>query len=93
MPLTAEQQQLVDLVIERAEQACRYALKHQNFVRSETHEEYRSGWEVAAHVCEGAIRDHVMTHIERDLKDAQHEPDAATKSIVSYLNNLQPTNT
>jgi hypothetical protein len=60
------EQMLIDLVIERAEQACRYALKHQNF-DSDTDPEYRSGWEVAAEVCEGAIRDSVMRHIKDDL--------------------------
>ena len=68
--LTAEQQRLVDLVVERAEQACRYALKHQIF-GSDTDPQYRSGWEVAASVCEGAIRDQVMRHIESDLARAQ----------------------
>lgn len=29
---------------------------------------YKDGWEVAAEVCEGAIKDHVMRHIEEDLK-------------------------
>jgi len=68
MALPPEQQKIVDAVIERAEQACRYALKHQNF-ESDDETGYQSGWEVAAHVCERAIRDHVMNHIEQDLKD------------------------
>ena len=66
MPLTAEQQKIIDAVIARAEQACRYALKHQNF-DDDTNPEFKSGWEVAAEVCEGAIRDAVMRHIETDL--------------------------
>jgi hypothetical protein len=65
--LTAEQQRIVGLVIERAEQACRYALKHQRFEADNP--EYRSGWEVAAATCEGAIRQHVMAHIAADLQE------------------------
>ena len=65
-----QQHKIMEAVIERAEQACRYALKHQNF-DSDTHPEYRSGWEVAAHVCEGAIRPQVMRHIEHDLSQGE----------------------
>jgi hypothetical protein len=61
---------VIDLVIERAEQACRYALKHQNF-NSDTDPEYRSGWEVAASVCEGAIRPQVERHIADDVVRAE----------------------
>lgn len=67
-PVTPEQLALIDLVIERAEQACRYALKHQNF-DSDTDPEFRSGWEVGASVCEGAIRSHVLQHIEADWRN------------------------
>jgi hypothetical protein len=66
--ISEEQQRIIDAVIERAEQACRYALKHQNF-DSDTEPGYRNGWEVAASVCEGSIRYNVMRHIEDDLKD------------------------
>lgn len=66
MPLTDEQKKIVDAVIERAEQACRYALKNQTFESDDT-PGYREGWEVAAGVCEGAIRAHVMNHIKDDL--------------------------
>lgn len=66
MPLTIEQTQIVNAVIERAMQACRYARKHQTFESCDA--AYKDGWEVAAEVCEGAIRDHVMRHIEEDLK-------------------------
>jgi hypothetical protein len=65
------QQMLIDLVIERAEQACRYALKYQNF-DSDTDPEFRSGWEVAASVCEGAIRESVMRHLKDDLARAKN---------------------
>jgi hypothetical protein len=69
--LTVEQQKLIDLVIERAEQACRYALKHQDFLDADPN--YVSGWEVAASVCEGAIRRTVMSHIEEDIRDAEQQ--------------------
>lgn len=72
MALTAEQQKIIDAVIERAEQACRYALKHQNFSQSDP--EYIKGWEVAAKVCEGAIRDAVMYYIETDLAKSSNNP-------------------
>ena len=51
---------VTDEVIGRAEQECRYALKHQHF--ADCDEEFRSGWEVAAHVIEHGIRDHVYSH-------------------------------
>lgn len=54
-----------DETISRAEQACRYALKHQNFDGSN---EYEGGWRDAAEVCEGAIAPHVRRHAEEDLK-------------------------
>lgn len=67
--MTPEQELLVSLVVERAQQACDRALKHQNF-DSETDAEFRSGWEVAVHVCKSAIADSVKRHIEKDLADA-----------------------
>jgi hypothetical protein len=70
MALNAEQQKIVDAVIERAEQACRYVLKHNETAWSgdgEPSDDYKSGFEVASKVCEGAIRDAVMRHIEADL--------------------------
>lgn len=69
MSLSPEQQKIVDLVIERAEQACRYAFKHQNFEGTHTTDNYREGWEIGASVCEGAIKPHVLRHIETDLKE------------------------
>lgn len=65
MALNAEQQKIVDAVIARAEQACRYAFKHQNFEADAG--PYADGFETGAKVCEGGIRDAVMRHIEADL--------------------------
>lgn len=59
-----EREQLIQLVIERAEQACRYVAKHQNF---EGESPYREGFEVACTVCAAAIADHVRRHIEADI--------------------------
>jgi hypothetical protein len=56
--------------VSRAEQACRYALKHQDF--SDTPTNYRNGWEVGAEVCKGAIADHVERHIEDIIAKALH---------------------
>lgn len=70
MSLTTEQQRIVDAVIERAEQACRYVWKHQDMEASL----YATGFEIACGVCEKAIRDAVMRHIEDDLRDAASEP-------------------
>ena len=63
--MSPEEQRIVNLVIERGEQACRYAVKHQDFSADEV--DYRSGFEVGAEVCESAIRRHVLRHIEEDL--------------------------
>lgn len=67
--LTASQQAIVDLVVKRAEQACRDALVQQNFESLSV--EYKSGWIVAVAVCEGLIRRTVERHIEQDLHDAE----------------------
>ena len=58
----------VNETIERAEQACRYALKHQDFMGAEP--AYKEAWEVAASVCEKAIRSHVERHIQQDVERA-----------------------
>lgn len=73
--MTPDQDQLVRLVIERAQSACDRALKHQNF-DSDTDKEFVSGWQVAVHVCKMAIEMGVLDHIEKDLADTQ--PIAAT---------------
>lgn len=56
-----EREKLIQECIERAEQACRYALKHQDFTGACA--DYREGWEVAAEVCEKAIGPHVRRHL------------------------------
>lgn len=56
---------IVNLAIERAEQACRYTWKHQDMEDSE----YAKGFEIACGVCEKAIREAVMQHIEADVKE------------------------
>lgn len=66
----------VNAIIERAEQACRYALKHQEF--SADNPEFKSGWDVAAHVCEKAIRPHVLCHLSEDaLASAEPWPEVS----------------
>jgi len=63
--MTDAEKRIVDLVIERAEQACRYVWKHQDMEASE----YAQGFEIACGICEKAIKDNVMRHIEDDLRD------------------------
>lgn len=58
---------LRDATIERAEQACRYVLKHQN---REEDSEYWTGFEIACQLCEKAIRRHVEKHAKEDAKEA-----------------------
>ena len=68
--LSGEHQCLIALVIERAEQACRYAREHQSF-RSTSHAislDYNDGFAVACDVCEAAIRQIVMAHIVNDFQ-------------------------
>ncbi len=50
-----------EAIISRAEQACRYALKHQDFTDSS--EDYRNGFTAGSQVCESAIRPHIDRHI------------------------------
>jgi hypothetical protein len=68
--LTASQQAIVDLVVKRAEEACRQALAQQT-LEDDLSAEYKSGWIVAVAVCEGSIRRAVERHIEQDLRDAK----------------------
>lgn len=51
-------------VIERAEQACRYMLKHNEdrWSREERSEDYAKGFKIACELCAEAIRPHVMRH-------------------------------
>lgn len=59
--IAATMPKIVDLVIDAAEQACRYALKHQNFgaAAREDDASYVEGFAIGCEVCEGAIRRHV----------------------------------
>lgn len=66
--MTKEQLELINLVIERAEQACRYALKYQDFTDATA--DFQSGWEVGALVCGGMIRNAVMRYIAQDIDAA-----------------------
>lgn len=61
--MDAHTKRVVALVIERAEQACRYVVKHSQL----EHGPYRDGFESAGEVCEGAIKAQVMRHIEADI--------------------------
>ncbi len=77
--LTPEQNEAV----ERAEQACRYVLKHQEFEREAPDQvgEYERGFSDACHDCERAIRPHVLRHLAnavartgRDIAPARTNP-------------------
>lgn len=57
---------LIDKLISRAEQACRYAVKHQNLGDSD----YDLGFAVGGDVCEKAIREHIMRHLAEDVRAA-----------------------
>jgi hypothetical protein len=70
------QEELIDAVIERAEQACRYVFKSQNFNFTSEDNEYGMGFELGCQVCENAIRSHVMRHIKEDIKMTIHAPDS-----------------
>lgn len=79
-PVAGEVEEIVRLVVERAEQACRYALKHQNFEADDDGtDRYRDGWETAAEVCEMVIADHVARHINDDLAALRARLDAEGK--------------
>jgi hypothetical protein len=54
--------------VERAEQACRYVVKHQDF--SESDPAYADGFRVGSKVCEMAIADHIERHLETILSEA-----------------------
>lgn len=56
------------IIKDRAQQACRYAFKHQEFSRDE--EGYLIGWETAVEVCEEAIERHIAQHLVEDLARA-----------------------
>lgn len=66
--MTHEQRAIVDAVVERAEQACRYVLKHNEDAWSGAERTaYHQGFEAACEICARAIRSHVMTHIPADI--------------------------
>jgi hypothetical protein len=53
---------VIDETVSRAKQACRYAMKHQEF--SDSSNDYRMGWEVGTEVCKDAIAENVGRHVE-----------------------------
>jgi hypothetical protein len=73
MKLDATTEAIIQAVIERAEQACRYAFKHQDIEAGP----YRDGFETGCETCEGAIAAHVRRHIAADLCGIGLKPDTA----------------
>jgi hypothetical protein len=72
--MTPEQRAIVEAVIERAEQACRHVLRHnEDAWRGDKRTAYHEGFEVACEICERAIRTHVMTHIQGDIVTRKDE--------------------
>lgn len=66
--MTPEQRVIVEAVIERAEQACRYVLKDNEEAWSgDERTAYHQGFEAACEICARAIRNHVLTHIPADI--------------------------
>ena len=66
--MTPEQRVIVEAVIERAEQACRYVLKDNEEAWSgDKRTAYHQGFEAACEICARAIRSHVLTHIPADV--------------------------
>jgi hypothetical protein len=66
--MTPEQRVIVEAVIERAEQACRYVLKHNEDAWSgDERPAYHEGFEAACEICARAIRSHVLTHVPADI--------------------------
>lgn len=88
-------EQIVNAVIERAEQACRYVLKHQNFERDDA--EHEKAYEAACSVCERAIRPHVERHMtelallrpsdgwNRDMSKAPREEETDCEIDARYI--------
>jgi len=64
-------QRLVRLIVARAEQACRYAVKHQDL--SDSNQEYATGFRVFGKVCESAIAEHIARHLEEDISKANDQ--------------------
>lgn len=69
---------LIEEVIGRAEQACRYVEKHQNWEDDGEGNRYRDGFEVACAVCEEAIRPHVERHIGARNRNPKAPPVSAS---------------
>lgn len=66
--MTPEQRVIVEAVIERAEQACRYVLEDNEEAWSgDERTAYHQGFEAACEICARAIRSHVLTHIPADI--------------------------
>jgi hypothetical protein len=66
--MTPEQRAIVEAAIERAEQACRYVLKHNEESWSgQERSDYHQGFETACEVCARAVRSHILTHIAADI--------------------------
>ena len=66
--MTPEQRSIVEAVIERAEQACRYVLKHNEEAWSgKERTDYHQGFEDACEICARAIRSHVLANIPADI--------------------------
>lgn len=80
--ITLVQPRLVRLAVERAEQACRYAVKHQDFADSLP--EYANGFKAGAAVCEGAIRDHIERHSESILGPEELTVEAVYDKLTEY---------
>ena len=77
---------IIRLVIERAEQACRYAFKHQEFTDRDT--EYgrgvEDGWETGSLTCEGAIEKHVLKHINEDIATCNRRVSEPGTSVITW---------
>lgn len=60
---------IVAAIILRAEQACRYMLKHNEdrWSREERSEDYAQGFKIACELCAEAIRPHVERHLMEDV--------------------------
>lgn len=53
----------VEEIISRAEQSCRYVLKHNDDSAEKRETDYFKGFTAACEVCEQAIRPHVLRHL------------------------------
>ena len=67
---SASLEQIIDRVISRCEQSCRYVLKRADF--TDASEGFRDGWTSATELCEAAMREHVASHLKQDIADLQN---------------------